>query len=233
MFSTSLKHCSKLRSKASSCSVFRSKSTLSLKKPKSSSSSSSSSSFYTSLSQAAVAMAFGVATVGGVSYAVEEFTSDSVPDFNPKGHRFDQSSFAGRFCRMLLACDPSLVFYSKDQVSQYKSMVDNYESWIDSASPSDREIHRKLWEAHRISSASLHPDTGEFIPAPFRLSGYVPYNGPISVFMVASTSTPALLFFAWANQSQNALVNFYNRNASSPMSNETLMKSYGTTDSTS
>jgi len=44
--------------------------------------------------------------------------------------------------------------------------------------------------------------------------------------MVASQSTPALLFWSWANQSQNALVNYYNRNASSPMTNETLAISY-------
>jgi hypothetical protein len=54
----------------------------------------------------------------------------------------------------------------------------------------------------------------------------VPFNGPICVAMVASQSTIALLFFSWLNQSQNALVNYYNRNASSPMSNETLAKSY-------
>jgi O-antigen/teichoic acid export membrane protein len=44
--------------------------------------------------------------------------------------------------------------------------------------------------------------------------------------MVASQSTSALLFWSWMNQSQNALVNYYNRNASSPMTNETLAKSY-------
>ena len=37
----------------------------------------------------------------------------------------------------------------------------------------------------------------------------------------------SLLFFAWLNQSQNALVNYFNRNANSPMSNETLALSYG------
>lgn len=91
-----------------------------------------------------------------------------------------------------------------------------------------QEMHHALWEADRISSASIHPDTGDIIPAPFRMSGYVPFNGPICVAMVASTSTPALLFWSWANQSQNALVNYYNRNASSEMTNETLIKSYAT-----
>lgn len=85
---------------------------------------------------------------------------------------------------------------------------------------------RALWESRRIVESALHPDTGEVIPRPFRMSGYVPYNGPICVSMVASTSTIPLLFWSWANQSQNALVNYYNRNASSPMTNETLLKSY-------
>ena len=44
--------------------------------------------------------------------------------------------------------------------------------------------------------------------------------------MMLSTSTPAVLFWNWANQSQNALVNYFNRNASSPTSNETIIKSY-------
>ena len=35
--------------------------------------------------------------------------------------------------------------------------------------------------------------------------------------MVASGSTPALLFWNWVNQSQNALVNYYNRNAASAL----------------
>ena len=66
-----------------------------------------------------------------------------------------------------------------------------------------------------------------YVPlVPFRMSGYVPFNGPISVAMVASGSTPALLFWNWVNQSQNALVNYFNRNATSPMSDETLAKSY-------
>ena len=62
---------------------------------------------------------------------------------------------------------------------------------------------------------------------PFRMSGFVPFNGPISIAMVASGSTAPLLFWNWVNQSQNALINYFNRNAAIPMSDETLAKSYG------
>ena len=45
--------------------------------------------------------------------------------------------------------------------------------------------------------------------------------------MVASQSTFALLLWSWLNQSQNALVNYYNRSVSSKTSsNEAIIKSY-------
>ena len=107
-------------------------------------------------------------------------------------------------------------------IQDYQNLLQNLPE-----NTTEQEMNHALWEAQRISSAALHPDTGEIIPAPFRMSGYVPFNGPVCVAIVASTSTPSLLFWAWINQSQNALVNYYNRNATSEMSNETLMKSYG------
>ena len=78
-------------------------------------------------------------------------------------------------------------------------------------------------ESYGISVECLISLTTLFSPSQ---RSYVPFNGPICVAMVASQSTPALLFWSWVNQSQNALVNYFNRNASSPMTNETLLKSY-------
>jgi sideroflexin-5 len=45
--------------------------------------------------------------------------------------------------------------------------------------------------------------------------------------MITAPSTSALLFWSWVNQSQNAAVNYFNRNASSPMTNTMLATSYG------
>lgn len=131
---------------------------------------------------------------------------------------------------MILACDPRLLTYSEEATRRSKTMVEDYKNLLQNLpeNMTEQQMHHALWEAQRISSATLHPDTGEIIPAPFRMSGYVPFNGPICVSMVASTSTPALLFWAWVNQSHNALVNYYNRNATSEMSTKTFMVSYGT-----
>jgi tricarboxylate carrier len=166
-----------------------------------------------------LAAVVGISTVSGIAALVESATASSVPVFDPRGQRFDQSSFVGRFSRMLLACDPRLLFYTESQVLQAQATLEKYQDC-------DTSMDRVMWEAKRIADAAVHPDTGEFIPRPFRMSGFVPYNGPICVAMLAAQSTPTLLFWAWVNQSQNALVNYFNRNACSPLTNETLMKSY-------
>eukprot|EP00586_Coscinodiscus_wailesii_P019329 CAMPEP_0172499316 /NCGR_PEP_ID=MMETSP1066-20121228/125504_1 /TAXON_ID=671091 /ORGANISM="Coscinodiscus wailesii, Strain CCMP2513" /LENGTH=326 /DNA_ID=CAMNT_0013272991 /DNA_START=82 /DNA_END=1059 /DNA_ORIENTATION=+ len=178
------------------------------------------------ITQTLLAMTAGVLTVTAAAATVESVTSSSIPPFSPDGQRYSQSSFSGRFCRMLLMCDPRLTFYTDDEVRRCRAMVSNYRHLIANPPPEVENIHRTLWEAHRVSSAALHPDTDQSIPRPFRMSGYVLYNGPICVSMVASSSTPALLFWGWMNQSQNALINYFNRNASSDMSNETLGMSY-------
>lgn len=194
----------------------------------SSSSSSKNESQSVPLVQTALAALAGITTVAVAASIVESSTASTVPAFDPNGQRFDQSTFFGRFCRMFLECDPRLLTYTEEETKRSKQMVLQYKSLLDNLpdNMTTQQMNHALWEAQRISSSSLHPDTGDSIPQPFRMSGYVPYNGPVCVAMVASTSTPSLLFWSWVNQSQNALVNYYNRNASSEMDNATLLKSY-------
>ena len=151
-----------------------------------------------------VAAILGVTTVGLVAAGVESSTASTCPPYSAGGQRFSQAEFSGRFCRMLLACDPRLLFYSDEEVQQGSKLLQDASQYS-----LDRTMDRTLWEAKRMVEAALHPDTGETIPRPFRMSGFVPYNGPICVSMIASTSTMPLLFWSWINQSQNALVNYY------------------------
>ena len=180
------------------------------------------------IAQVTAAMVAGITSVAATAAIVEYSTASSVPPFDPSGERFDQSTFLGRFSKMTLACDPRLLLYSESETRAARAMVEDYKNLLTNLpdNTTTDEMNHALWEALRISGASLHPDTGDVIPQPFRMSGYVPFNGPICVAMVASTSTPALLFWSWVNQSQNALVNYFNRNAASEMDNKTLIKSY-------
>lgn len=135
--------------------------------------------------QALAAAAAGVATVSVAAALVEQSTAAQVPAYNPRGVRFDQSTFGGRFAQMLLACDPRLLLYSQDQVLQAKALLDRYNDLRQNGSPASPGMaavsDRALWEAKRVVNSALHPDTGDVIPRPFRMSGYVPFNGPICV----------------------------------------------------
>jgi hypothetical protein len=186
------------------------------------------------LGRTVASCAAGIITVASIDNAVEALTADSVPPFAASfsgASRFDQATFGGRMRKMMLACDPTLLVYTPSHIRQLKAELDGFKATCQAnggvpPQPLSAQQNRKLWESQRIVSSALHPDTGELIPHPFRMSGYLPFNGPICVGQIASASTGSLLFWNWANQSQNALVNYFNRNASSPMANETLAKSY-------
>ncbi|GMI50646.1 hypothetical protein ScalyP_jg8927 [Parmales sp. scaly parma] len=175
--------------------------------------------------QTVFSMVAGISLISSTAFLVE--SSAPSPPFNPSGDRFNQNLFYGRFCKMFLACDPLLLTKFESEVNRCQALLAKSATHSNSvASMDDGTTDRDLWQAKRTINACVHPDTGETVPQPFRMSGYLPYNGPISTMMVASTTTPSLLFFAWLNQSQNALVNYFNRNANSPMSIETLTMSY-------
>mmetsp|Transcript_19548 Transcript_19548/g.48687 ORF Transcript_19548/g.48687 Transcript_19548/m.48687 type:complete len:416 (-) Transcript_19548:161-1408(-) len=226
---SSVRHCSSSSSsRIRKLPSYRGKSTAQIPPPTTTTVAASDSSVPVGASLLAAAAGIGVVSVAAMT--VERSTADSCLPYSAHGNaqRFDQSTFSGRFARMLLACDPALLVHTEATVrAAQQALMEAEEDLLryPQRRLSPRES-RKLWETKRIVESALHPDTGEVIPRPFRMSGYVPYNGPICVSMVASTSTIPLLFWSWVNQSQNALVNYYNRNASSPMTNETLMKSY-------
>ena len=121
------------------------------------------------LIQSLFAIGAAVGTVSVAAFVVEQATGDDVRSFDLQSDRFDQNTFMGRFSKMLLGCDPRLLFYSADDVQRSLEMVKNSKQLIESPPDGVRNIHRTLWEAHRISSAALNGD--EYVPLPFRMSG--------------------------------------------------------------
>ena len=82
--------------------------------------------------------------------------------------------------------------------------------------------------ANRIVAGAVHPDTGEIVPLPMRLSGFVWFNVPLlGVMLFMKTQTPAInAFFQWLNQTYNAGMNYGNRNASTPYTTSDLATGY-------
>lgn len=161
--------------------------------------------------------AIGLGTLSAVGAARVAENLDKVPIYDENKDRYDLSTFSGRYKKMLSNNDPSTLLLSKEKIAKAKEMLKNKDKYSD----------KELWTAKKHTQSTLHPDTEDVIPAPFRMSGYVPFNGPICAAMMATSSTTGLLFWNWVNQSQNALVNYYNRNASSNMSDQMLLISYG------
>lgn len=172
---------------------------------------------------ATAGFAGGLTVVTGCAYAVNQTTP--APKFSVRGSRFQNDNFQGRFGNMLSTMDPSNLFASDAEVRKCDDLLQRFEQ-LGSAEAVGAS-NADLWRAKQIRDSAMHPDTKEIIPRPFRMAGYVPFNGPVCVAMMISSTTPTLLFWNWVNQSQNALVNYFNRNASSPSTNEDLMKSYG------
>lgn len=84
-----------------------------------------------------------------------------------------------------------------------------------------------LRKAETVISTAIHPDTGQFIPWPMRMSSFIPMNMPIAFGLIIAAPTPFnTIFWQWINQTYNAAVNYGNRNASSVYTQEDIVKSY-------
>jgi len=162
----------------------------------------------------AVAAGIGTVVVGGNAIV----STYETPKFSLTQKRFNLDSFSGRMAFMIYHTDPSTLIAREPELRSSQKALEDYRQG--NSSLSDNE----LWHARKLVESALND--GEIVPEPFRMAGYVPFNGPVCVGMIVAKSTPTLMFWNWVNQSQNALVNYFNRNASSPMSNETMAMSY-------
>ena len=110
---------------------------------------------------------------------------------------------------------------SKGRLEHAKRLLTAYKTGtISSMTP-------ELWHAKKIVDSTLHPDTGQPVFLPFRMSCYVLSN----LIVTAGMLTPNLgwrgtLTWQIANQSLNVAINSANANKSTLLSWDTLAKSY-------
>uniref|UniRef100_A0A671NNH1 Sideroflexin-5-like n=1 Tax=Sinocyclocheilus anshuiensis TaxID=1608454 RepID=A0A671NNH1_9TELE len=143
--------------------------------------------------------------------------STEYPPFRLGESRFDQGSFYGRLRHFLDVIDPRTLFVSEKRLNECMKLLDQFKNGT--LPPSVTNV--QLWEAQKIKQAIIHPDTGEKIPMPFRMSG----KGVVGLLLPNQTFA-STIFWQWLNQSHNACVNYCNRNASKPTPVSTFFQGY-------
>lgn len=113
-----------------------------------------------------------------------------------------------------------LLSTSKD-IEESKRLIWDYKNGV------VPEMTPRLWRAKKILDSSVHPDTGETVFLPFRMSCCVLSN----LVVTAGMLTPGLgnfgtAFWQIANQSLNVAVNTANANKSHPLTTKQLVTSY-------
>ncbi|KAN0060021.1 Sideroflexin FSF1 [Thecaphora frezii] len=146
--------------------------------------------------------------------------------------RYDLSTFSGRLRHFATVTSPLTLLATQAELKAARDVVQSYESRF----PRDRlrgsyvvprtEAER-YWKAKQLVDSSVHPDTGEVVPLPFRMSAFVPTNLLVVGGMLMPNPTlPAVVFWQWINQSLNVAVNYSNANKSVPMDMREVATAY-------
>lgn len=146
--------------------------------------------------------------------------------------RYPQDTFNGRFWHFLGYTAPRNFCPSEQTLLDAKNLVEQHAKDMASKTPAQlsplsEERVEDLWRAKYLIDSSYHPDTGELVNVVGRMSSHIPVCTVVCGAMLHFRhGVPAMLFWQWANQSVNALVNYCNRNGTVEMTPKDLAVSY-------
>ncbi|RQM13230.1 hypothetical protein KXD40_003733 [Peronospora effusa] len=160
-----------------------------------------------------------------------------VPPFSLDTPRHDTSTYVGRWHKFAELVSPKWLFLSSEQIQHSKQTLEDFRNGV---LPPGQFNDVELWNLRQGENrltlcfsqllayeAAVHPQTGDTVPALFRLSAFVPVNIPICVGMLLAPPTlKNTIFWQWVNQSYSAGFNYANRNASSEQDNLTILSTF-------
>ncbi|OJJ02495.1 hypothetical protein ASPVEDRAFT_132979 [Aspergillus versicolor CBS 583.65] len=148
--------------------------------------------------------------------------SSSLPgDRDLPSSQYDLNTYWGRVRHAADISDPRMLLVSSAGLDQAKRLISSYKQSEVSS------MNAELWRAKKVVDSTLHPDTGEPVFLPFRMSCYVLSNLVVTAGMLTpGLQTPGILLWQIANQSLNVAINNANSNKSTPLSMSQIGKSY-------
>ncbi|KAE8384441.1 Tricarboxylate/iron carrier [Aspergillus alliaceus] len=129
--------------------------------------------------------------------------------------QYDLTTYLGRVRQCADLSDPSV------GLQNAKELLTNYKlGQIQNMTP-------ELWQAKKVVDSTIHPDTGEPVLLPFRMSCYVFSNLIVTAGMlIPGMKWKGTLGWQIANQSLNVAINSANANKSAPLTTAGMIKSY-------
>ncbi|XP_064632815.1 sideroflexin-2-like [Lineus longissimus] len=125
---------------------------------------------------------------------------------------WDLQTFSGRVKYFFWMTDYRTVVVPNRDLHAAKDLLEKYR--LGQEPPGTTE--EKLIYAKKLYQSAFHPDSGELQNVMGRMSFQVPGGMALTGALLAFYRTnTAVIFWQWANQSFNALVNYTNRNAES------------------
>lgn len=136
--------------------------------------------------------------------------------------KYNLATYWGRVRHCAEISDPTMLLNTSSDIENAKRTIWDYRNGVSS------KITPDFWKAKKILDSTLHPDTGEKVILPFRMSSCVLSN----LVVTAGMLTPGLgnagtVFWQVANQSLNVAINISNANKSHPLTLPQLATNYG------
>lgn len=126
--------------------------------------------------------------------------------------QYDLSTYYGRYRHMLEITDPTMCLCTSRDFEEAKVLVAKYKNG------EIKQMTPELWHAKRVLDSALHPDTGEVVVLPFRMSSNVLLNLVVTAGMLTpGLGTAGTIFWQMANQLLNVAVNTSNANKLHPL----------------
>lgn len=114
------------------------------------------------------------------------------------GPLYSQGTYWGRVWQMMHVSGPGswvTLFASARRVEEAQALL----AAPGAASPTE------VWRAKKTVQNAMHPDSGQAILLPFRMSAHVPVNTALLVGMLSSPHNPRVqMFWQWCNQVRTA-----------------------------